>query len=76
MARKSSKGSIDTTMKAPAVPALDSAPGVYNRHPNLGPAGESGGFPLKFTDESVKTPNIAQAKATMNPTPAAISNKK
>jgi len=30
-------------------------PGSYNKHPNVGPAGVSGGVPLKFTDDSIKT---------------------
>jgi hypothetical protein len=58
---KKHKGSIESVMTScPAVKAYDSAPGKYNEHPNLGPAGPTGGFPLKFVDTAVKQPVIQQ----------------
>jgi hypothetical protein len=55
---------LDTPMTGvPKVPGLSSAPGTYNRHPNLGPDGVSGGLPLKTFDDAVKV----QVGPTDNP---------
>ncbi len=51
---------------APSVGA--GGPGVYDKHPNIGPAGNSGGVPLKFFDESL--PGVAPGAPSMNPSPA------
>lgn len=56
---------IDSPMTGhPPVKGLASAPGVYSRHRNLGPAGVDGGMPLKFYDDAIKTPEL---QATDNP---------
>lgn len=51
------------------VPSLTEAPGSYDKHPNVGPAGVSGGLPLKFTDDSV--PGTVPNTPSMEPMPAA-----
>ena len=58
MAPKSQgKGTIDSPYDAGRpTPGVKGGPGEYNRNPQCGPAGVEGGFPLKFTDDSVKTP--------------------
>ena len=57
--QKTRGGGIDTTMNnCPPAPGRQGAAGKYDEHPNLGPAGVSGGMPLKFTDESISTPEI------------------
>ncbi len=51
---KTSGTTIDSAFKPMApVPGLASAPGVYNRHPNLGPAAPDSGIPLKFMDTAI-----------------------
>lgn len=69
------KSKIDSPMtpfkEAPTT--LDQAPGDYNKHPNVGPAGDSGGFPLKFTDNSVK--GIMPEGPSMEPVPAATKKE-
>ena len=58
MAKQESIGgpaNLDTPMTGvPSHKGIASAPGKYSSHPNLGPAGVSGGLPLKFTDDSIK----------------------
>lgn len=63
------KGRIESPLTPfKTVTSYTEAPGSYNTHPNLGPAGEAGGFPLKFTDESIKT--AMPEGPSMEPTPA------
>ena len=56
--KKSGMGQIDSAMTVPATPDKGAFKGKHNEHPNLGPKGVDGGFPLKFTDESIPTPGI------------------
>lgn len=61
---------IDSPFTALApVPKLDSAPGVYDTHPNVGPARATSGIPLKFMDESIKHGTMPTS-AHMNVEPA------
>ncbi len=59
------KGSIDSSMRMPSVPGLKGAPGSYNKHPDFGPAGVDGGFPLKFTDDSIPKGETAKVSTDM-----------
>jgi hypothetical protein len=55
MAKQKKSSSIDSVMTGvPPVPGLASAPGIYNRHRDVGPDGVDGGFPTKFYDDAVK----------------------
>ena len=66
------KGRIESPITPfKTVDSYTSAPGSYNEHPNLGPKGVDGGFPLKFTDDSIKGVMPAEG-ASMEATPAAV----
>jgi hypothetical protein len=67
------KGTIDSPMTPfKGVPSsYTEAPGEYSKHPNVGPAGETGGVPLKFYDNSVK--GIMPEGPSMEPTPAKVT---
>ena len=68
------KESIESPMTGfPPVKAMDSDAGIYNRHPSLGPKGESGGLPLKFFDELDNT--VVELQATDNPMYVAPTKK-
>jgi len=48
------KGRVDSPLTPfRTITSYTEAPGSYSKHPNIGPAGEDGGCPLKFTDESI-----------------------
>jgi hypothetical protein len=63
------KGRIESPMTPfKTIDSYTSAPGDYNVHPNLGPKGEDGGLPLKFTDKSITA--APPEGPSMEPTPA------
>jgi hypothetical protein len=70
---KQKKGTIDSVMQGfPPVKGMASNPGSYNVNPALGPAGVSGGLPLKFMEGAVKQPVLQETSNTqVLPTPTA-----
>ena len=70
---------LDSPMTShPAVKGLASDDGTYNKHPDLGPQGESGGLPLKFFDNLDKTvikPQQVDNPMYVTPTPHKTTGK-
>jgi hypothetical protein len=51
-------------------PSLTEAPGCYDHHPNVGPAGDDGGLPLKFFDHSIPGTKMQPEGPSMTVVPA------
>jgi hypothetical protein len=52
------------------VPGLASSPGIYDKHPNVGPGSPDSGIPLKFFDESIAHPGTMPSGPSMTVVPA------